>query len=109
MCCNLRDGDGFISAAELRDAMAEMGQVLNSAESQALLREADTDGEGGSQYALSCPPLPSDPLHALPGRPPSTPAQAPPTALPASPPQIIDAGDGKLSFEEFAKFIAPEE
>ena len=63
----LRDGDGFISAAELRDAMAEMGQVLNSAESQALLREADTDGEGEASMpspALPCPPIPCMPFPA---------------------------------------------
>ena len=38
-----RDGDGFISAEELRLAMAEMGQELSSKEAEDLLKEADSN------------------------------------------------------------------
>ena len=40
------DGDGMISAQELRDTMASLGHDLSDAELAEMLREADTDGDG---------------------------------------------------------------
>ncbi|CAJ1944304.1 unnamed protein product [Sphenostylis stenocarpa] len=44
--CFDRDGNGFISAAELAGAMAKMGQPLTYRELTEMIREADTDGDG---------------------------------------------------------------
>ncbi|KAK4781898.1 hypothetical protein SAY86_016000 [Trapa natans] len=41
-----RDGNGFISAAELAGAMAKMGQPLTYHELQEMIKEADVDGDG---------------------------------------------------------------
>ncbi|KAG0455423.1 hypothetical protein HPP92_024371 [Vanilla planifolia] len=41
-----RDGNGYISAAELARAMAQMGQPLTFFELTAMMREADTNGDG---------------------------------------------------------------
>ncbi|KAJ1394717.1 EF-Hand 1, calcium-binding site [Sesbania bispinosa] len=41
-----RDGNGFISAAELAGAMAKMGQPLTYRELREMIKEADTDGDG---------------------------------------------------------------
>jgi len=41
-----RDGNGFITAAELAGAMAKMGQPLTYRELTEMIREADTDGDG---------------------------------------------------------------
>ncbi|KAJ7978814.1 Calcium-binding protein [Quillaja saponaria] len=41
-----RDGNGFISAAELAGSMAKMGQPLTYAELTEMIKEADTDGDG---------------------------------------------------------------
>ncbi|AES91342.1 putative EF-hand domain pair protein [Medicago truncatula] len=44
--CFDRDGNGFISAAELAGAMAKMGQPLTYKELIEMIREADMDGDG---------------------------------------------------------------
>ncbi|ESW10348.1 hypothetical protein PHAVU_009G201700 [Phaseolus vulgaris] len=41
-----RDGNGFITAAELAGAMAKMGQPLTYRELREMITEADTDGDG---------------------------------------------------------------
>lgn len=41
-----RDGNGYISAAELARSMARMGQPLTFCELNAMMREADTNGDG---------------------------------------------------------------
>ncbi|OIV99957.1 hypothetical protein TanjilG_26295 [Lupinus angustifolius] len=41
-----RDGNGYISAAELAGAMAKMGQPLTYRELTHMIKEADTNGDG---------------------------------------------------------------
>ncbi|XP_020572020.1 probable calcium-binding protein CML15 [Phalaenopsis equestris] len=41
-----RDGNGYISAAELARSMARMGQPLTFCELTSMMREADTNGDG---------------------------------------------------------------
>ncbi|KAF2298865.1 hypothetical protein GH714_028398 [Hevea brasiliensis] len=41
-----RDGNGYISAAELAGSMAKMGQPLTYTELTEMIKEADTDGDG---------------------------------------------------------------
>ncbi|KDP20063.1 hypothetical protein JCGZ_05832 [Jatropha curcas] len=41
-----KDGNGYISAAELAGAMAKMGQPLTYKELREMIKEADTDGDG---------------------------------------------------------------
>ncbi|GKV25126.1 hypothetical protein SLE2022_364920 [Rubroshorea leprosula] len=41
-----RDGNGYITAAELAGAMAKMGQPLTYKELTEMIREADCDGDG---------------------------------------------------------------
>ncbi|KAI4335836.1 hypothetical protein L6164_014443 [Bauhinia variegata] len=41
-----RDGNGYISAAELAGAMAKMGQPLTYRELREMIKEADIDGDG---------------------------------------------------------------
>ncbi|XP_009416780.2 probable calcium-binding protein CML14 [Musa acuminata AAA Group] len=41
-----RDGNGYISAAELARSMARMGQPLTFLELTEMMRQADTDGDG---------------------------------------------------------------
>ena len=44
--CFDRDGNGYISAAELAGAMAKMGQPLTYRELTEMIKEADADGDG---------------------------------------------------------------
>ncbi|XP_058732859.1 probable calcium-binding protein CML15 [Vicia villosa] len=44
--CFDRDGNGYISAAELAGAMAKMGQPLTYKELRDMIKEADMDGDG---------------------------------------------------------------
>lgn len=44
--CFDRDGNGYISAAELAGAMAKMGQPLTYKELREMIKEADMDGDG---------------------------------------------------------------
>ena len=45
-----RDGNGFISAAELRHVMTNLGEKLTDEEVHDMIREADVDGYGQSNY-----------------------------------------------------------
>ncbi|CAD5123113.1 DgyrCDS11487 [Dimorphilus gyrociliatus] len=46
-----KDGDGFISAAELRQVMLSIGEKLTDAEVGEMIREADRDGDGLISYS----------------------------------------------------------
>jgi len=41
-----KDGNGFISAAELRHVMTNLGEKLTDEEVDEMIREADLDGDG---------------------------------------------------------------
>ncbi|WOL19526.1 hypothetical protein Cni_G28324 [Canna indica] len=41
-----RDGDGYITAAELAHSMAKLGHALTASELTGMIKEADTDGDG---------------------------------------------------------------
>ena len=45
-----KDGNGFISAAELRLVMTNLGEKLTDDEVDELIREADLDGDGQINY-----------------------------------------------------------
>ena len=45
-----KDGNGFISAAELRHVMTNLGQRLSDEEVDEMIRRADTDGDGQVNY-----------------------------------------------------------
>ena len=45
-----RNGDGSISAAELRDTMTNMGDKLTEEEVEEFMGEADVDGDGSITY-----------------------------------------------------------
>ena len=45
-----KDGNGFISAAELRHVMTNLGEKLSDAEVDEMIREADVDGDGQVNY-----------------------------------------------------------
>eukprot|EP00252_Welwitschia_mirabilis_P015108 TRINITY_DN33262_c0_g1_i1.p1 TRINITY_DN33262_c0_g1~~TRINITY_DN33262_c0_g1_i1.p1 ORF type:complete len:170 (-),score=14.83 TRINITY_DN33262_c0_g1_i1:92-601(-) len=46
-----RDGDGYITAAELATSMARLGHALTVKELTGMIREADTDGDGRISFA----------------------------------------------------------
>ena len=45
-----RDGDGLITADELRLTMNNLGEPLTEAEVKAMIAEADLDGDGKTDY-----------------------------------------------------------
>jgi calmodulin len=45
-----KDGTGFISAAELRHVMTNLGEKLTDEEVDEMIREADVDGDGQVNY-----------------------------------------------------------
>ena len=45
-----KDGNGFISAAELRHVMTNLGEKLKDEEVDEMIREADIDGDGQVNY-----------------------------------------------------------
>ena len=45
-----RDCNGFISAAELRHVMANLGEKLSEEEIDEMIKEADLDGDGAINY-----------------------------------------------------------
>ncbi|XP_064638085.1 calmodulin-A-like [Lineus longissimus] len=45
-----KDGNGFISAVELRHVMTNMGEKLTDEEVDEMIREADIDGDGQVNY-----------------------------------------------------------
>lgn len=46
----LQDGNGYISAAELRHVMTNLGEKLTDEEVDEMIREADVDGDGQVNY-----------------------------------------------------------
>ena len=46
-----KDGDGYITPHELRAVMTQMGEHVRNDEIDAIIREADTDGDGRINYA----------------------------------------------------------
>lgn len=51
MQCNIfQDGNGYISAAELRHVMTNLGEKLTDEEVDEMIREADIDGDGQVNY-----------------------------------------------------------
>lgn len=46
-----RNGDGNISASELRQVMMSMGQKLSDKDVDSMIKEADIDGDGQINYA----------------------------------------------------------
>lgn len=49
MLC-FQDGNGYISAAELRHVMTNLGEKLTDEEVDEMIREADIDGDGQVNY-----------------------------------------------------------
>lgn len=49
-----RNGDGFISAPELRLVMTNLGEKLTDEEVDDMIREADLDGDGVVSYNGKC-------------------------------------------------------
>ena len=45
-----KDGNGFISAAELRHVMTNLGEKLTEDEVDEMIKEADFDGDGQVNY-----------------------------------------------------------
>lgn len=51
MCIfSFQDGNGYISAAELRHVMTNLGEKLTDEEVDEMIREADIDGDGQVNY-----------------------------------------------------------
>lgn len=48
--CVCQDGNGYISAAELRHVMTNLGEKLTDEEVDEMIREADIDGDGQVNY-----------------------------------------------------------
>merc|ERR1712113_1099240 len=46
----VRDGNGFISGAEMRHVMTNLGEKLTDEEVDEMIREADVDGDGQINY-----------------------------------------------------------
>ena len=55
-----KDGNGYISAAELRHVMTNLGEKLSEAEVSEMIREADVDGDG---QVSTQPPPPATRFH----------------------------------------------
>lgn len=47
---SFQDGNGYISAAELRHVMTNLGEKLTDEEVDEMIREADIDGDGQVNY-----------------------------------------------------------
>mmetsp|Transcript_55553 Transcript_55553/g.162359 ORF Transcript_55553/g.162359 Transcript_55553/m.162359 type:complete len:277 (+) Transcript_55553:113-943(+) len=123
-----RDGSGFISAAEMRHVMTNLGEKISDEEMDEMMREADVDGDGAINYedfikmmmsdGPSCSPPPA--ASALPPQPllvptseaaPAAPvAPAPASASVAGPPLqtadalqpliVLQAFDGSWALDE---------
>ncbi|GBM93660.1 Calmodulin [Araneus ventricosus] len=53
-----KNGDGFISAPELRNVMTNLGEKLTDEEVEDMIKEADLDGDGLVNYDGQYPPPP---------------------------------------------------
>ncbi|KAH9975474.1 hypothetical protein BGW80DRAFT_1297260 [Lactifluus volemus] len=61
-----KDGNGYISAAELRHVMTNLGEKLTDQEVDEMIREADIDGDGQINYeGVSIPCLPCNDRHRM--------------------------------------------
>lgn len=49
-----KEGSGYISVAELRHVMINLGEKLSDQEVNEMVREIDVDGEGRINYRGSC-------------------------------------------------------
>ena len=49
-----RDGDGYISAVELRQVMVSLGEKLSQKEVEEMINAADVDGNGRIDYSGKC-------------------------------------------------------
>lgn len=47
-----KDNDGYISAAELRHVLTNIGEKLSDEEVDEMIREADIDGDGQINYEV---------------------------------------------------------
>lgn len=56
-----KDGNGYISAAELRHVMTSLGEKLSEEEVDEMIREADVDGDGQINYQEFVKMMVSDP------------------------------------------------
>ena len=45
-----KDGNGYVSASELRSIMMSLGEILTDVEVDEMIREADTNGDGQIDY-----------------------------------------------------------
>jgi calmodulin len=45
-----KDGNGYVSPAELRHVLSNIGEKLNEDEIDEMIREADADGDGSINY-----------------------------------------------------------
>lgn len=75
-----RDGNGFISAAEMRHVMTNLGEKLTDDEVDEMVREADVDGDGSVNYEEFVKMM----MAAGPGTAAHTPS-SPPVERPAAP------------------------
>jgi calmodulin len=55
-----KDGNGTISVSELKTVMNSLGERLTDAEIDAMIREADVDGDGEISYDGACSALLAD-------------------------------------------------
>ena len=46
-----RDGDGFITTAELREVLVKLGLMVSDEDAEEMIREADADGDGRVSYS----------------------------------------------------------
>ena len=50
-----RDGDGYITASELKQVLRMMGEYVTEREARDMVREADSDGDGRIDFDGSAP------------------------------------------------------